>query len=248
MPRRRDVLAGLLATGALPALAPFLDAAPGVAEQAGAGAAAPSSDPKSVQFWDSFLQKTTTPLATVPEGLTRGTMVNADREPFFFHTLEKEPIVQPASAIKTSALIPEGDVTVSLNLARFKPAKEDGAKISAAQNAQLRLDVLQNNSIIDLLDQMAWTVILLAQPKKQAKLPPIQSLAFDTNASWQKMQNIILPKGQGRWALNFYVEKEDNLLMKALKTAIKESDRWTQFFSFPGLIVKGLQSFNEIYG
>jgi hypothetical protein len=246
MPRRRDVLAGLLATGALPALSPLFGSASALADQG--GAAASQADPKSVKFWADFLGKTTTPLATVPEGRTRGTIIGADREPFFFHAHEAEHVVQPAAEIQMSKLLPEGDVTVSLNLARFKPAKDDALKITAAQNAQLRLDVLQNSSIIELLDQMAWTVILLAQPKRQDKLPPIQSLAFDSNASWQKMQNIILPKGQGSWALNFYVEKADNAFVRALKTAIKESDRWSQFFSFPGLIVKGLQSFNEIYG
>jgi len=245
MPRRRDVLAGLLATGALPALAPFLDAASGVAEQAGAAA---QPDPKSIQFWNDFLKKTTTPLATVPEGRTRGTMISSDREPFFFHAHENERVVQPASEIQKSALIPDGDVTVSLNLARFKPAREDAAKVVSSQNAQIRIDVLQTNSIIELLDQIAWTAILYAQPKKEAKLPPVQSLAFDSTAAWQKMQNILLPKGEGRWALNFYVEKADNLLVRALKVAGKEADRWNPFFVFPGLFVKSLQSFNEIYG
>lgn len=242
--RRRDFLGGLLAAGAIPALAPALSAAAELIEQRGGQLPALEPDPATYDFWNDFLKNKSTPASKVPTGRTRGG--ETDREAFYFHNGKKG--LQPAVDIAPTDLIEDGDVNVSLNVAAFKPANEDIVTFERLQSAQLRLDFVQDVSIVDLIDTMAWTAVAVLRPDKQKKLPPIQDLSFDPSTAWKKMQNIVLPRGQGRWAVNLYAQKADGFFSQLLQVLNKEIGRFAPVLGLPAVSLTALQSFNQFYG
>ena len=238
---RREFLTGLAAAAGVPAFTPAITAAAGLLDHNGG---AVSVDQATLDFWTGFLDQRTAPLAAVPER-TRGA-ADAGREPFFFHS-GKDGLM-PAVDIPTGELVADGDVTVTVNMSAFHASDGDRAAFERFQNAQLRLDVVQDVSLVDVLDTLAWTVVASLSADKQKKLPPIQELAFDPATAWKKVQNIVLPKGQGRWALNLFVQRPDPMWQRILQTSVKVLGRWASVFGFGGISTTGLQSFNQFYG
>jgi hypothetical protein len=62
------------------------------------------------------------------------------------------------------------------------------------------------------------------------------------------MQNIILPGGEGRWALNLEAQKKDSLMYKVLQSVVKDTGQFAPVVGFPGIALSALQSFNILYG
>jgi hypothetical protein len=243
MQARREFLGGLAAAAGAAGLAPMFEAA--VAAQ-GAGTSSPAAgDPATKAFWSGFLDHSTTPPRRVPTERPRG-VTTSDREPFFFF-FEPGRGLYPAVDMPTSAMIADGDVSINVNFSTFKFSNEDHERFQRLQNFHLRVDVLQTVALIDLLDTMAWTALAGLWQEKQAKLPPLQTISFDPATVWKKMQNVLLPKGTGRWALNLYAQRPDSFWSRLLQTATKEVGRFAPVLGLPGFAMTGLQSFNEIY-
>lgn len=240
MPARREFLTGLAAVAGLPAVTPALSAAAELFEQ---GGAATGADRTNVEFWNSFLDNRAAPLAQVP-ARTRGE--DPGREPFFFHQTTNGLI--PAVDIPIAELVSDGDVSVTVNMSRFRPSNEDRSSFEKFQSAQLRLDFLQDVSLVEVLDTLAWTVVASLTATKEKKLPPIQELSFDPGTAWKKVQNVLLPKGQGRWALNLFTQRPDPLWQRILQTSITQIGRWAPLIGLGAISQTGLQSFNQFYG
>jgi hypothetical protein len=239
---RRDFLTCLMGAGVAPAVVPALGDVDAAAWSDLQSAVA-EPDTETMAFWNGFLTSTAAPLARVPTSRPRGPET---RETFFFH--HAEGTLRPAVDIPSSELIADGDVALSLNLASFKPSAEDRKTFNRLKNVQLRLDAVQNISMVDLFDTIAWTLIALVQEDKREKLPPMQNLSFDPSTSWQKMQNIVLPRGEGRWAMNVYGQRADSLVTRIAQIVTKEFGRWAPVFNLPAVSSIALQSFNNFYG
>jgi hypothetical protein len=87
-------------------------------------------------------------------------------------------------------------------------------------------------------------------PKKgsQKKTPPVVQNINVSDPAWQKMQNIPLPQGEGRWALNLEAQKKDSLFCKVLQNVVKEGGLFAPVIGLPGIAMTALQSFNNLYG
>ena len=244
---RRDFVKDLVALGMLPAFAPIALAASELLQRPGAAAQLAHTDGAAFGFWSDFLTARSVPSPTVKVAATRGkSSTGVDREAFFFHYTGQG--LQPAMDLPTTAMLPGGDVTVSANVVAFRPGAEDRATFERLQNAQLRLDFVQTKPIFDLIDTMAWTALAALHPDRAKKLPPIQNLSFDPGTTSQKMQNIVLPGGQGLWAVNLYAQQKDSFFTQLLGFITKEVDRFAPVLGLPGISVAALQSFNAFYG
>ena len=62
------------------------------------------------------------------------------------------------------------------------------------------------------------------------------------------MQNILLPGGQGRWALNLEAQKKDSLFHKIIQTIVGGLGQFAPLIGLPGIAMTALQSFNSLYG
>jgi hypothetical protein len=245
-PPRRDFMKELLAAGLFPGLAPFAQQAGRLLQQPGVAAQLLEPDPDAFTFWNDFLGSRAAPAAQAGPALARGRADGLEREAFFFHYGPHG--IQPAMDLPSTDLLPSGDVSLSVNVVAFRPGNEDRALFERVENAQLRLDFVQETPILDFIDTMAWTALAALHADRTKKLPPLQNLAFDPGASWQKMQNIVLPGGHGLCAVNLYAQQKASFLCQLIGVITKEVDRFAPVLGLPGISTAALQSFNAFYG
>lgn len=260
MSSRRHFLKDLAVLGVFPGVATpaFAKAFPAFLDKDMAQEINPDFDAESYDFWSGFLSKVSYPVV-----LQRGVRGPAgDLQPVFYHYGPQG--FKNAAELEPSELMSEGDVSVGLNTSTIKIARQDQQTFEHLQNAQVRVDVAQRNAILPMLEAMAYTVVSgmvssgskppsSGGPKPAASKPSgnkgsVQNIAVESDAAWQKMQNIILPGGEGRWALNLEAQKKDSLMFKLLQNVVKEAGVFAPMVGLPGIALSGLQSFNTLYG
>jgi hypothetical protein len=273
--RRRDLLKSLATMGALGPLAassPFS----AMAAQAVADAN-PDIDPASQAFWSGFTSRVADPIIQ-SSGTHRGKppAPGSELQPIFLHFGPEG--FKNAAEIDSSGLIADGDVKVGINTSIIKVSPADAETFQKVQNAQIRVDVGQKNAMLPVLEAMAYTAVsgMLSDMKpgsssknKSAKSSSsssggggkssggskggggggsVQSIAMQSDPTWQKMQNIILPGGEGRWALNLEAQKKDSLFYKVMELMINNVGAFAPLIGLPGIAMSALQSFNALYG
>ncbi len=274
---RRDFLKNVFAFGALQGLVSSHATAAEFAElfdADNAQAINPDFDREAYDFWSGFLNNVADPVISATDK-SRGkhpTGGNAQMPVFFHYGTEG---FRNAAEIDTAGLIKEGDVSVSLNTSTIKIAPQDLETFRHVQNAQIRVDMAQKTSILPMIEAMAYTVVsgMLSvkaelQSKPKSTSPPkgggkgptsaptaskspsvsIQSISVPSDAAWQKMQNIILPGGEGRWALNLEAQKKDSLFYKVMQSIVREAGLFSPLIGLPCIGLSALQSFNNFYG
>jgi hypothetical protein len=255
------------------ALYSLLGNAAGPQVAAAAQAANPDFDQQSFDFWSGFLDHTASP-TVVSQGQSRGkgAITSDDAEPVFLHFGSQG--FNNAAELDSSNMVSDGDVVVSVNTSAIKVAERDQATFDRLQNAQLRVDVAQKKSILPVIEAMAYTAVSGMLPSGQKKSSgssggssksgnstakssssgksggsgSVQNVAIESDPTWQKMQSIILPGGEGRWALNLEAQKKDSLFYKVMQLLVKNSGQFFPMIGLPGIAVSALQSFNVLYG
>jgi len=269
---RRDFVKEFLALGAFSSFLGSSAAARalgGGIDQAAAQSINPDFDPKTFNYWANFMDDSKTPdPITGVAGQTRGRGTDKnDIQPVFLHYGTEG--FKNAAELDTGKLIPEGDVMVSFNTSAIKVAAEDQETFSRLQNAQIRVDVAQKTGILPIVEAMAYTIVsgmhsfgtqAKGSTKSSAKSGSksgssgaakggsIQSLSASSDAAWQKMQNIPLPGGEGRWALNLEAQKKDSMFCQILQIVVKEAGQFAPMIGLPGIAMSALNSFNSLYG
>jgi hypothetical protein len=259
---RRDFLKELLAAGTLTGItySPGVSRAMGAyLDQDSAKAINPDYDQKAYSFWSDFLASDAEPIVgATGQHRGPGAVRSDDVQPVFLHYGSEG--FKNAAELDTTKLISSGDAMVSVNTSTVKVAEKDQKTFERLQNAQIRVDVAQKSPIIPILEAMAYTVVAgmrSAQPGKPVKTnstpskktqSSVQSISVSSDAAWQKMQNIPLPAGEGRWALNLEAQRKDSLFDKLLQNIVKEAGLFVPMIGLPGIAMSALNSFNIIYG
>jgi hypothetical protein len=260
---RRDFLHNALMSGGF---APFLGSASGrrffegllgAAGQLNDGNVGQAVGPhNSQQFWDNF------GASVAPAGAsnrTRGLFSHKkpdasagslDRQIDFFHYDPTNKTLRFATAIEPKELIDyNGDIQASLAVNGFRMAAEDRAQFQQLQSAQLRIDVVQNKSLLqNILDPMAWTSLASLFPDSSGNLPPMQNLSFDPGAASQKMKQVILPGGSGQWAVNLSMAHKQSAFVGILQTLTSAVGKFAPVVGLPAISVEALQGFSSLYG
>ena len=270
---RRDFFKNLLAIGAVqglaasPAAARVLNA---LSDPSAAQELNPDFDQKAYDFWSGFLSTDAEPIVRV----TRGRGGESNVQPVFWHFNDRDGF-RNAAALDTGKLIPQGDVVVSVNTSAIKIAPQDQNTFDRLQNAQVRVDIAQKSAIIpSWIEPLAYTFVSgmksalskpspggaasggssksgkgsPSKPKAAGKSSSVQSIGVSDDPTWQRMQNIVLPGGQGRWALNLEAQKKDSLFHKIIQTLIGGLNQFAPLIGLPGIAMTALQSFNALYG
>jgi hypothetical protein len=257
---RRDFLKASLTAGTLQGLLASLSGGRAMGaplDEDSARAINPDFDANAHSFWSDFFSSDAEPIVGA-KGQRRGGGATRpdDVQPVFLHYGPEG--FRNAAELDAGKLVSSGDVMVSVNTSTVKVAEEDHNTFQRLQNAQIRVDVAQRTGIIPILEAMAYTVVggmhsfsaaSSSGPKTAKKAPPtVQSISVSSDAAWQKMQNIPLPSGEGRWALNLEAQKKDSLFCKILQNVVKEAGLFSPMLGLPGIVVSALNSFNNIYG
>jgi hypothetical protein len=248
---RRDFLKELLAAGALQSLIASPGAGRDMAallDQDSAKDVNPDFDAKAYSFWSNFLSSDAQPIVGADaQRRGAGSPRPDDAQPVFLHYGPEG--FKNAAELDVTRLVSAGDVTVSVNTSTVKVAEKDQSTFQRLQNAQIRVDVAQKTAIIPILEAMAYTVVGgMRSASNTKKKPTVQSISVSSDAAWQKMQNIPLPAGEGRWALNLEAQRKDSLFCKVLQNVIKESGLFVPLLGLSGIVMSALNSFNILYG
>ena len=269
---RRSFLQQALMTGGLVSLLEFGSNRSAFAQQVAAIAAGdtpagftpPVGQHDSQKFWDSFGEASVTSPDVGPSGVHgRGllrknpaadhTAGDINRQIDFFHyqvdPKTKESHLRLATSIDANELMEhEGDIQAAVNVNGFRMAGDDRDTFDKLQSAQLRIDVLQNRSMMDYMDPMAWMSLAALFPDKRGKLPPLQNLSFDPATTGEKMQQIVLPGGSAQMAINLSMAHKDTMFLSVIKTLTTEVDRFSPVLGLPAISVTALKGFCSLYG
>jgi hypothetical protein len=262
---RRDFLENALMGGAFAPLlgtakgSRFLESMMAAAGQANAMNTGPAQGAHDSQkFWSSF-GASVNPPAEPAGNRTRGLFSKKkpdagagalDRQIDFFHYDTKNNTMRFATSIEPKELLDyHGDVTASLAVNGFRMAQEDRTQFQQLQSAQLRIDVVQNKSLMqNILDPMAWTSLASLFPGSSGQLPPMQNLSFDPGAASQKMKQVILPGGSGQWAVNLSMAHKQSTFCSVLQTLTGALGKFAPIIGLPAISVEALQGFSSLYG
>lgn len=255
---RRSFFKDLLLTGSLGS---FFAARPSAAETLLSALQASDDSPPvgehdSKNFWSNFVTSAEQSSSGVHSrglfGSHKATTGAADvNRQIDWLQYDPQKGLRYASAIDASELSEfpaETDINASVNVGGFRMANEDQSNFEKLQSAQLRIDVLQQKSLLNLLDPMAWTCLAALYPDKAGQLPPLQNLSFDPGSSWEKMQKIILPGGSGQLAVNVSMAHKESTFVSVLKNINSEIGRFAPILGLPAISTTALNSFCTLYG
>jgi hypothetical protein len=261
---RREFLKDLLVSGALPGLLSIparSDALTAFLFQSPTGQTASEVDPQAYEFWTRFAKSITKPVESgarrsgesVPKSAASGReragepASDPGRAPVYLH-YQQESGFRSLLDVSSEELLPvDGDAVISVTVDKFKAAEEDRKAFARLQSGQLRLDLLQNKSVTQLTDLLAWSAIAGVLPLGDGTLPSVSTLRFDSPTTWERMQNVLLPGGSGRWAINFSLQARESRWGQVLKVLVKEFGRFAPVLSLPAISVAALGAFSELY-
>jgi hypothetical protein len=219
----------------------------------------PNIDAKAYSFWSDFLSSDAEPIVGIGEHVRGGGSSGADSDqPIFLHYGPDG--FKNAAELDVNKLLTAGDVIVGVNTSTVKVGEEDQKTFQRLQNAQIRVDVAQKKGILPILEAMSYTVVAgmhsleakspaKSKSKASEKSPStVQNISASSDEAWQKMQNIPLPAGEGRWALNLEAQRKDSLFYKVLQEVVREGGQFAPMIGLPGIAMSALKSFNIIYG
>src|SRR5271157_318652 len=251
---RRALMRDLMVAGSLTSVLPLAGRLAGdLLAQSPGQPESGEFDQKAADFWNHFADSLPGGNAKQEKGapgvgdVREASVADLGRAPEFFHYSSHKGF-RDAVDIPPEELLPTGDVAVSLNVEAFRPSEGDRSTFERLQSAQLRIDVTQEKSLVDLLDRSAWTALAALFPGKNGKLPPLADMSFDPVTTWEKMQNILLPGGSGHWALNLFIQNKASRLDKILGTITNEAGRFAPILGLPAISVSALRAFTGFYG
>ncbi len=128
---------------------------------------------------------------------------------------------------------------------------EDRQTFDQLQSAQLRIDMVQNQSLLpNYLDTMAWMSLAGLFPDKTGKLPPLQDLTAgpSTGGGSGKMNQMVLPGGSGQVAVNLSMTHKESMFYTVIKTLTDEVGRFSPLLGLPAISVTALKGFCSLYG
>ncbi len=269
---RRRFLQQTLMTGGLVALLESSDARHAMAEEMMAAAQAngdgiAAAPHNSQGFWDAFGAVADGSAAqNMPAGVGgRGLMRKkpdatanpsgaSDRLVDYYHYYTdpktKDTTLRLATSIDPTELMDhDGDISASVAVNGFHMAGEDRDTFDKLQSAQLRIDTVQNQSLMpEYLDTMAWMSLAGLFPDASGKLPPLQDLSFNPSQSSQKMSSMVLPGGSGQIAVNLSMTHKESTFYVIIKNLTNEVGRFSPLIGLPAISVAALKGFCNLYG
>lgn len=273
---RRDFLKGMATSGVFAGLFSSPAVLKLCAEQQTRGPAS-EADASAKSFWENFvsaMDKPPAPIILGPETQRGGSDEQSPDQPVFYHYGPDG--FQNAALLERDKLLPEDDVVVSVSTSMIKLSQEDEKTFRNLQNAQLRVDVAQKFPALNIpmFEAMAYTFVSAmqgfsgnngkksSQPASAKAKPPgssakggteatisgiLQDISFESDATWQKMQTIPLPYGEGRWGLNVEAQKRDSIFSHLLQDIVGVSGKFAPLLGLPGVAMSALESFNRFY-
>lgn len=225
---RRQFIELLLASGASPALSQIAGAMETQEETGETG--------NSQAFWSNYYKPARR--GSKPAGM------DEDRRVSYLHYSPQGKKLRFAQEIPAEELIHhEGDVAVSMNVTGIRLSQKDHEKFKNISSAQLRLDLAQNKSMLDIMDKLAWASVA-ALFVGESKTPNLQDLSFTPEST----KDVYLPGGTGLLGVNVSMVHRESRMYQLLQVVVKDVGRFAPVIGLPAISVAALAEFNQLYG
>jgi len=149
-------------------------------------------------------------------------LINSSRNPVFAFWDRSHNKFVDATGEELTPTVADGDVDVTIKVARFRPSQDDATKFNNIKSGTLRIDVSQDAETTST-GQLAWSAIAGLLPGGNGKLPDLSQLHFDPGTAWGGRNKVTLTGGSGTWAWNFFLQKKDTIWEKILQRLMTHS-------------------------
>jgi len=194
------------------------------------------------QFWTNFMD-------SVDPATKRGSKPSLeaqDRKVQYLH-YGHEGLRYVNDVKPTELLDYEGDVMVSAALGQFRLGADDQSLLQNMKSSQLRIDFAQTKSFMNVLAPMAWAALAVFYHDKASKLPSLEKLGYKKPNYVNGVQQILLPGGTGKFAVNVSTVKPESTLHKILKYVIPPLMAAAPVLNLPGITIPVLRTITELY-
>ncbi|MDR3753577.1 MAG: hypothetical protein P4K93_05555 [Terracidiphilus sp.] len=239
---RRNFLADASMLGLMSALLPELAAAQSELSQM----AAEDLPHDSYGFWNGFFDSVNPSSSNYGnKAATRGPedqLPDPAAQTQYLHYDNGNRRLRYASDIRKEELLDhDGDVSVNIALAQFRPSNGELSQ----HPAQFRVDTTQIKPIMGIVAPLAWSAIASLNPNKAGSVS-MDQLGFKSPQAMQGTNRILLTGGTGKLAVNISKAPTASFFFKALNIMIQGAKIGTPILGLPAISVPALSSFTQM--
>jgi len=224
-------------------------------------AAADAPTTQHAEFWGGFFDDVdpSKPHAT----MTRGPGGEATPEPIpehvqdeklprFFHYADPTGLRFAEKIDREELPKMDGAAVVSVSVSGFHSSDEDEHKIGDSTSAQLALHATQTTPMAQYIAPLAWASLasIFARSASVAKLPTIEQLngaTSDGSGGTSGNNRILLPKAEGKMALNLTLPDKHALLHKIISMGLQGAQLAAPLVTLPAISVPAIKAFTSFY-
>jgi hypothetical protein len=159
---------------------------------------------------------------------------------YLHYNSDKKLIRYATDITKEELLDHDGDVSVSLALAQYRPGTGE-ANLKASQ---LRVDATQIHPLINVAAPLAWAAIASISPNTAGKIS-LGDMGFQSVQATQGTSKILLTKGTGKMSVNISKAAQQSMFIKVLNVMIQAGKVAAPLVSLPAISVPALSTFTE---
>jgi len=224
-------------------------------------AAADAPSTQHAEFWGGFFDDVdpTKPHAT----MTRGPGGEATPEPIpehvqdeklprFFHYADHTGLRFAENIDREELPKMDGAAVLSVSVSGFHSSREDEHKIGDATSAQLALHATQTTPMAQYIAPLAWASLasIFARSASIAKMPTIEQLngaTSDGSVGTSGNNRILLPRAEGKMALNLTLPDKHALLHKIISMGLQGAQLAAPLVTLPAISVPAIKAFTSFY-
>ena len=224
-------------------------------------AAADAPSTQHAEFWGGFFDDVdpTKPHAT----MTRGPGGEATPEPIpehvqdeklprFFHYADHTGLRFAENIDREELPKMDGAAVLSVSVSGFHSSREDEHKIGDATSAQLALHATQTTPLAQYIAPLAWASLasIFARSASIAKMPTIEQLngaTSDGSGGTSGNNRILLPRAEGKMALNLTLPDKHALLHKIISMGLQGAQLAAPLVTLPAISVPAIKAFTSFY-
>lgn len=159
---------------------------------------------------------------------------------YLHYSTDKKRLRYATDIEKEELLDHDGDVSVSIALAQYRPSKEE----TNLKASQLRIDATQIHPMMNLVAPLAWAAIASVAPNQAGKIS-LEELGFRSTQATQGTSKILLTQGTGKLAVNISRAAQQSMFIKALNVMLAGMKAVAPMVTLPAISVPALSAFTE---
>jgi hypothetical protein len=178
--------------------------------------------------------------------------VQDEKLPRFFHYADPTGLRFAEKIDREELPKMDGAAVVSVSVSGFHSSEEDHHKIGEATSAQLQLHATQTTPMAQYIAPLAWASLasIFAGSASATKLPTVEQLnavTSDGSGATSGNNRILLPRAEGKIALNLTLPDKHALLHKIISMGLQGAQLAAPLVTLPAISVPAIKAFTSFY-